>query len=44
VGGSYFLSFNGSGNRLAVGCANHTVQVWDLENVWAQLAEMGLGL
>jgi eukaryotic-like serine/threonine-protein kinase len=40
----FSLSFSPDGNWLAVGCANHTVQVWDLESVWTQLTEMGLGL
>jgi WD40 repeat protein len=40
----FSLSFSANGNRLSVGCASHTVLVWDLESVWAQLTAMGLGL
>jgi WD40 repeat protein len=36
------LTFSPDGGRLAVACANHRVLVWDLREVFRQLAEMGL--
>lgn len=37
------LSFSSNGDYLVVGCANHTVQVWNLRMVAEQLTQMGLG-
>jgi WD40 repeat protein len=36
------LAFNGDGGVLAVGNTNHEIQVWDLRQIRANLAEMGL--
>jgi WD40 repeat protein len=36
------LRFSSDGRYLAVGCANHTICVWDLASLWKRLREMGL--